>query len=48
MDGYAAQEGTNDSKLLIFAMKHKADTYCEHLTHSKTVSAFKVDPHSNI
>ena len=34
IDNYAAQEWANDSKLHIFAMKHKTATYSKHLTHS--------------
>ena len=47
VDNPVAGERANDSKLYIFVIEHKANTYIKHST-PRIGSLFKVDPHSNI
>ncbi len=35
IDVYAVLERANDTKLHVFATKHQANTYSEHLSHSR-------------
>ena len=46
IDVYAVLQRANDGKLHVFATKHEANTYSEHLIHSHDeLSRFRVDPH---